>query len=132
MATKEFRFESNDGGKPVLVVVGDDGLEVVFWPHPRRVGRPKLSYVLLRDFWSKAQLAKYNVHDSTGGGAFTLVAGDPEHARELGVRWEDACRFLDPANLPATLRMSLTKAQEEAWDYVDGSLVFARRLQERL
>jgi hypothetical protein len=34
--------------------------------------------------------------------------------------------------MPATLRMSLTKAQEEAWDYVNGSLVLARRLQERV
>jgi hypothetical protein len=129
MAIKEFRFEGNAGGKPVLVVTADDGLEVVFWPHLRYVGRPKLAYVALRDFWSRTQLARYNVHDDTGGGRFTLVAGDQQHACELGKQWVSAYHFLDPANMEPTLRLGITSDQLEAWDYVNGSLVWAQRLQ---
>lgn len=129
MTVMEFRFEGDPAGKSVLVVTADDGLEVVFKPHPRRVGRPKLSYVALRDFWSGMQLARYNVHDDAGGGRFTLVAGDQQHAHELGKQWVDAYHFLDPTHMEPTLRLGMTNDQLEAWDYVNGSLVWAQRLQ---
>lgn len=131
MTIKEFRLEAHGESKPTLIVLADDGLEVVFWPHPRRVGRPKLSYVALRDFWSGTQWARFNVHDTVGGGAFTLVAGDRQHAQELGKLWVEAYHFLDPSNLTPTLRLGISSDQVQAWDYVNGSLVWAQRLQNR-
>ena len=66
---------------------------------------------------------------SEGSSARAVTVAMPSNASQSIPSWKTSG---DPANMPATLRMSLTKAQEEAWDYVNGSLVLARRLQERV
>ncbi len=117
-------------GRESVVVEFDDGLHVVFCAHSVAVPRPKLSYVDLRSFWTGERLARFNVHESTGGGKFRLL-DDSVDGAELGVRWEEAHHYLDIDRQSPTLRLGITDERRTAWDHVKGSLVYAQRLKTR-
>ena len=118
-------------GRETVIVEFDDGLQVVFYAHSAAVPRPKLSYVELRSFWTDEQLARFNVHESAGGGKFQLL-DNSVHGAELGARWEQAHHHLDVDRQSPTLRLGTTDELRFAWDHVKGSLVYAQRLKNRV
>jgi hypothetical protein len=112
----------------------EDELQVVFCPHTRAYPRPMLSFVLLRP-WKQldAYLFRYNIHATERGGRF-YPADDAQndlYGPQLGQRWLRALDFLDLDNTSALDRRNATQERKDAWDYVKGSGVFARRLLAR-
>lgn len=112
----------------------DDGFQVVFCPHQALVPPPRLSYVLYRWGVTGEELDRFNVKATEGGGKTCQVRPigmnpdeeyDPDkHRHAFGVHWERAYLHLQP-------RPFESKERKRAWSFVEGSLVYAKRLQER-
>jgi len=88
----------------------------------RRSASSRLTHVQLRFGPTGEELARYNVHESDGGGKFTLISGE-EHREELGAHWELAYNHLRP-------RPFDTPKRQRAWGYLEGSLPYHQKLQE--
>jgi hypothetical protein len=111
----------------------DDGFQVVFCPHPWPVEPPRLSYTLYRWGVTGQELDRFNIHTDEGGGRTTQVRPIgpnreddydlDRHRHAFGVHWERAYNHLRP-------RPYNSPERKRAWSYVEGSLIFAQRLQE--